>query len=143
MLLFACAGVSEKQEKQAGEQFGSEINTCYQESSTYMAYAECFNEAITRYFNAVKFPYPEIIPLANSYNLALAERVEAGELTREQAWTMEKQFMYQALYQAIQKDEAETERRLEWQNLIWSLNNNYLYNHPITCVQNGNIFTCN
>jgi hypothetical protein len=101
------------------------------------------NLASTEYFKAVDFPYPEVIPLANSYNLVLADRVDAGELTPEQAFHIGSLFMQELVAQAIQQDRAATEQQLAWRALIRSLNTSYIPNHPITCIQTGNVFTCN
>lgn len=150
LFLLSCAGVSEQQKQTADSQFQVNLHRCdtiWQEYRTgvsgYIDVVYCMNQASTEYFKAVDFPYPEVIPLANSYNLVLADRVDAGELTPEQAFHIGSLFLHELVTQAIQQDRAAMEQQLAWRDLLRSLNNYYIPNHPITCIQTGNVFTCN
>ena len=80
----SCTGVSQQQKEMARAQLASEHAYCLEKwkkdlakhvDNLYTRNAECKNKAMTNFINNVKFPYPEIILLSNSYNLALAERV--------------------------------------------------------------------
>ena len=150
LFLFSCAGVSEQQKQDASNQLQVNLDRCdpilqgYQTGvNSYIDVAYCFNQARTEYFIAIELPYPEIIPLANSYNLALAERVQAGEITPEQALNMDNQFAHELAAQAYYQRMAAAEQQLAWRELIRSLNTSYYLNRPITCIQTGNVFTCN
>lgn len=138
-----CAGVTEKQKQQASEQLSSDMDYCFSLQTNYTQFAHCINTTSTKYFESVNFPYPEVISLSNSYHLALAERVEVGELTPEQAMRIYMQLRRELLYDSVQREKAAMEQRLAWRELIRSLNSRYLYNYPITCIQTGNIITCN
>jgi len=149
----SCTGVSQQQKEMARAQLASELDNClekwtkeYLAKHVYNLYtrdAECKNKAETNFFNNVKFPYPEIISLSNSYNLALAERVDSGYLTFKQAGIISRLIRNELIYDAIQRERQITARRSDWRKLIRSINTNYLYNRPITCMRLGNMITCN
>jgi len=150
MFFLGCAGVSEQQKQEAESQHQINLHKCdplvqgYKTGiNSYVDVAYCMNKADTEYYEAVNFPYPEIMHLLNSYNLALAERVDAGEITPEQALRMQNQFGHELIAQAYQQRMAAAERELAWRELIRSLNTSYYLKRPITCVQTGNIITCN
>jgi len=150
LFLFSCAGVSEQQKQDASDQYQVNLHRCdpivqgYKNGvNSYVDVAYCMNQADNEYFIAIEFPYPEIIPLVNSYNLALAERVQAGEITPEQALRMDNQFAHELAAQAYYQRMAVSQQQLAWRELIRSLNTSYYMNRPITCIQTGNVFTCN
>lgn len=145
-----CAGVSEKQKQEAGSQFQTNLHKCdpllqgYRNGvNSYTEFVYCTNQAGTEYFSDIGFPYPEIIPFGDSYNLALAERVDAGEIMPEQALKMYSQFMRVLIAEAYQQRMAAAERESAWRELIRSLNTSYYLSRPITCFQNGPFITCN
>jgi hypothetical protein len=150
IMLFSCAGVSEQQKQAASNQFQVNLQKCnpflegYRNGiNSYVEYVYCTNQAGTEYYLDINFPYPEIIPFGESYNLALAERVDAGEITPEQALRMYTQFMRVLIAQASQQRIAAAEREAAWRDLIRSLNTSYYLSRPITCYQNGPFITCN
>ena len=129
----------------ANAQLDSDIDYCVAKYlyGTYTEYVRCTNQVATTYFKNVDFPYPEITPLSNSYNLALAERVDAGYLTREQALRISRLIRNELIHDAIHRERQITEQHAAWQQLVSSLNSLYLYNRPINCMRMGNMITCN
>jgi len=144
----SCTGVSQQQKEMAYAQYATETDYCFEKwekeylakdyNNLYSRYIECTNKAMTNLWNNNKLPHPEIISLSNSYNLVLAERVDSGYLTMEQSLRISQLF-----YDAIQRERQITARRSDWRKLIRSINTNYLYNRPITCMRLGNMITCN
>jgi hypothetical protein len=142
LFLFAC-GPSKEQKEMALQESGRETTACANNNTTYFDYAVCMNVMAEKYFRAVDFPYPEVISLSNSYHLALAERVDAGELTPQQALQIWMQLRRELIGQASAARRAEAQRASEWRQLIWALNTNYAIRTPINCMQTGAFITCN
>lgn len=143
LLLIGCGGVSKEQEEMAVANMRSGMDACKQINTTYFDYAVCMNAVADKYFQAVDFPYPEVVSLSNSYHLALAQRVDAGELTPQQALQIWMQLRRELIGQASAVRRAEAQRASEWRQLIQALNNTYYLSRPITCFQNGPFITCN
>lgn len=118
---------------------------------TFYQRTECFNEGLMNIYLENNYPYLDLVLLSNAYRLAVAERVDKGELTKTEA-----QVIMAELGQRIVTEEqkratnAAYARAAQAQGTgallqgLGTLNQSMrpLQRQPITCTQTGNMINC-
>lgn len=119
---------------------------CRTGATTYVQLATCENNERTEYFNEIGYEYMDLVDLYSAYYLALAARVDNGQMSKEDA-----QLVLALAEQELTSTEAEriAAKPNGWKQ-VWQVlsltSNAYLlsrsYNLQITCTHNGTFIIC-
>lgn len=112
---------------------------------------QCFNQGLTNLYIENNYRYMDLVFLANAYRLALAERVDKGEITKTEA-----QVIMAELGQRIAAEEQRRANSAAYAKAasaqgtaallegLGALNQSMqpLRRKPITCIQTGDMVNC-
>ncbi len=135
-------GISDKQQEEYKQIIQERQKKC-KEMPTYVDYAKCVNSIRTYIGNELgQQNLIMIMNVLNAYYLALAERADSGEITFNEMNAIFQELQYRLVQDSIDRLETRAYRQQELQNRVREYQPIYLKT-PITCMQIGNIITCN
>lgn len=148
--IVACGGMSKKEAIEFNEKLKGYTVECEQQKSngllqTNMEVAECTNEKVLNAFIEIDYPYMDLVQLYNAYRLAVAEKVDEGEITEAEG-----NLMMAEIRQKIASEEYNRnyQKSVKWSNAFKEFSNTVssyqssTLRTPITCYQTGNVITC-
>jgi len=106
---------------------GCKLKKCDQEKlsgyiETNMQYAECQNRIIYDRYMEIEYPYMDLVDLANTYRLYLAEQLDAGLISVVESQLLMKEYVQKIGAEEVSRNEVERQRRTRaWQEFGESL----------------------
>lgn len=147
VFLFSCGGVSKETKEMEYNKWREAEKTCSDTiplvgPTAFTDYMRCSTNALVTLYRNIKYPYMDLIEFVQSYSIAVAQRVDNGEITDGEAVTSIKQVIFQVKEAARNRDFQSYQARMNWIQLwVSTFNNNYDQN--IQCIKMGEIISCN
>lgn len=158
VLPIVLAGCAQARMQAANEQMQVSANYCDQRQAsggfaTRREYAECVNAGFSAALTAAQYPYPDLVSLQASYRVALADKIDRGEISPSDANI--------AMAELITRIETESQRRqaqatqanvagqmgiaalMQGLASVQAVNQPYYPSRvPITCARQGAFVNC-
>lgn len=158
VLPIVLAGCAQARMQAANEQIQTSANYCDQRRdsggfATRKEYAECINAGMSSALSAARYPYPDLVSLHNSYRVALAEKIDRGEISPSDANIAMAEVSVRVETEAQRRQAAATQANAAGQMGIAALMQGlasvqavnqpvYPSRVPVTCVQQGAFVNC-
>ncbi len=162
-VLSGCGLIASQRQQEAFRQANVIREECRQrrlagELKSYVESARCSQERMRQIIAESGHPYMDLVDLDLAYNMALAQRVDKGELSETdaklQAAELRTRISSEEQRRAMLTYQSQLQAQQAWQNAIRMLNDNLQRQQdrdtltaprtmaPITCYQFGNTIQC-